>query len=94
MDKDNKIQQENISKSLFGILYSDAKNNKLIVPKGDDGVGWTLNFANPFAAPIVIFFLGIGLTVQFANVYTISGFIFLVILPLIIHIFRKPKKSN
>lgn len=38
----------------WGIFYFNPKDSRFIVPKRNTGMGWTLNFANPYAYLIII----------------------------------------
>jgi uncharacterized membrane protein len=38
----------------IGILYFNRKDSRLLVPKRFYGLGWTLNFANPFTYVLLI----------------------------------------
>lgn len=43
----------------FGIFYHHKNNERLWVPKGDGGIGWTLNFANKWSYLVLAIFIGI-----------------------------------
>ncbi len=45
-------QQE--SNNWIGIIYFNRKDSRVIVPKRVSGMGWTLNFANPYTYIIII----------------------------------------
>jgi uncharacterized membrane protein len=38
----------------LGIIYFNRKDSRVIVPKRVTGLGWTLNFANPYTYIIII----------------------------------------
>lgn len=40
----------------WGIFYFNPKDSRFILPKRNIGMGWTLNFANPYS---YLFILGI-----------------------------------
>jgi hypothetical protein len=60
----------------------------------DEGIGWTLNFEHPYAAPLLIFIVGItpAISISMSNksIYPLLVFALLVSLPFIIRKFRKP----
>jgi len=37
-----------------GIFYSNKKDYRIIVPKANPAMGWTLNFASPYTYVIII----------------------------------------
>ena len=38
----------------IGVLYFNRKDSRVIVPKRISGMGWTLNFGNPYTYTIII----------------------------------------
>ncbi len=38
----------------WGIFYFNSSDPRFIVPKRNIGMGWTLNFANPYSYSIII----------------------------------------
>ncbi len=50
-------QQE--SNNWIGVLYFNRKDSRVIVPKRISGMGWTLNFANPYTYIILIAIISI-----------------------------------
>lgn len=60
----------------------------------DEGIGWTFNIKNPYAAPLLILLFGIipgiGLSVLNDSIYPLLVIALLVALPFIIRKFRKP----
>lgn len=80
-----------------------GKNDRHVEPlfrKRDinTGIGWELNFENPYATPLLIFTVGIvpavGLSILNESVYPLLIFAFLLALPFIIRKFTKPPNSN
>lgn len=49
-NKDNQQKSDN----WIGILYFNREDSRVIVPKRVPGLGWTLNFANPYTYIIII----------------------------------------
>ena len=37
-----------------GVFYFNRKDSRLIVPKRIEGLGWTINFANPYTYVLLI----------------------------------------
>ena len=38
----------------WGIFYFNSKDSRLFLPKSNQWMGWTVNFANPFSYLIII----------------------------------------
>lgn len=50
---------------LWGVFYFNSKDNRVIVPKRNRWMGFTLNFANPLSLLLIVTF--IILIVVFSN---------------------------
>jgi len=37
----------------WGLFYSNPKDSRIFVPKSNPWMGWTLNFANPYAYIVI-----------------------------------------
>ena len=48
----------------WGFIYFDAKDSRVIVPKANQYLGWTVNFANPLSYLIIV---GIIALIVFAS---------------------------
>ncbi|WP_372751991.1 DUF5808 domain-containing protein [Labilibaculum sp.] len=49
----NKVNKQKTD-NWIGVLYFNRKDSRVIVPKRISGMGWTLNFANPYTYIMVI----------------------------------------
>lgn len=47
----------NLEKYKWGLFYCDSKDSRIIVPKANRYLGWTLNFASPITYLILIAFV-------------------------------------
>ena len=47
------------SNNWIGVIYFNRKDSRVIVPKRVSGMGWTLNFANPYTYIIIIAIISI-----------------------------------
>lgn len=56
MKKEENQQKTN---NWIGVLYFNRKDSRVIVPKRISGMGWTLNFANPYTYIILIAIISI-----------------------------------
>jgi len=43
----------------IGVLYINRKDSRVIVPKRILGMGWTLNFGNPYTDVVIIAIIAI-----------------------------------
>lgn len=64
-DQQLKYWQKDPSNWILGLFYFNKKDRRIMAPKRISMLGWTPNFANPFAIPALIviflvFFLLIG----------------------------------
>lgn len=48
-----------------GPIYFNRKDDRLTVPKRNPALGWTLNFANPYAYAILIVLIGIVVVLKY-----------------------------
>lgn len=53
------LDNQKKSGNWIGVLYFNRKDSRVIVPKRISGMGWTLNFANPFTYIILIAIISI-----------------------------------
>ena len=56
MKNSNNEQKSNY---FLGVIYFNRKDSRVIVPKRVSGLGWTLNFANPYTFVIIIAIISI-----------------------------------
>lgn len=47
------------SNKWIGLVYFNRKDSRVITPKRIPGMGWTLNFANPYTYIIIIAIISI-----------------------------------
>jgi uncharacterized membrane protein len=47
------------TKYKWGIFYFDAEDRRVVVPKRNQFMGWTLNYANPISYAILAGLIGI-----------------------------------
>jgi uncharacterized membrane protein len=64
-DQQLKEWQNDPSNWILGIFYFNKKDKRIMAPKRISMLGWTPNFANPFAVPVLaviflVFFLVIA----------------------------------
>lgn len=59
--------KNNLDNYKWGIFYFNPKDYRVLVPKRSKGMGWTLNFANPYSYLII---LGI---ITFATIMGVLG---------------------
>lgn len=52
-------------KNWKGIIYFNHKDSRLIVPKINPNLGWTLNFGNPFSYILLIGMISIIVAVTY-----------------------------
>jgi uncharacterized membrane protein len=48
----------------WGIFYYNPSDPRIILPKRNMYLGWTLNFANPFSYCFILFVIVLGLLVD------------------------------
>ncbi|HOW39313.1 MAG TPA: DUF5808 domain-containing protein [Bacteroidales bacterium] len=48
-----------------GIFYFNRRDHRLVVPKRDPSLGWTLNFASPYTYLFLIAIIAIALASEF-----------------------------
>lgn len=60
---DNQLNTQNIknrnSDPWIGLFYVNASDKRLFVPKRTPGMGWTLNFGNPYTYIVIIAFVSL-----------------------------------
>lgn len=50
-DQQLKAWQNDPSNWILGLFYFNRKDKRIMAPKRISALGWTLNFANPYAFP-------------------------------------------
>lgn len=58
-----------------GGFYSNEKDSRILVPKSNPGIGWTLNFGNPKAVRlfVIVLVLIIGMIISFSMLFGIQS---------------------
>ncbi len=51
----------------YGILYCNPNDSRVIVPKRFRGLGWTLNFGNPYSYIVIAIFVAIIVASQYLS---------------------------
>lgn len=51
----------------WGIFYYNPKDRRILVPKRNKWMGWTLNFGNPYSYFIVIFIVLIAIIMGYIS---------------------------
>ena len=49
----------------LGIFYFNKKDKRLLSPKRIQGLGWTVNFANPYSIILLIAIITLTITIGF-----------------------------
>jgi uncharacterized membrane protein len=48
-----------------GVIYFNKKDPRIIVPKLNQYLGWTINFASPYAYALIIAIIGISFSAKY-----------------------------
>ncbi len=62
-NKEHKQKKDN----WIGVLYINRKDSRVIVPKRISGMGWTLNFGNPYTDVVIIAIIAIVIVFNYLS---------------------------
>lgn len=67
--EDNELERmrNNPENYKWGIFYFNPKDPRVILPKRNRLLGWTVNFASPYSYLIIFFIVGTAILVDYLN---------------------------